>query len=371
MPPVTWLRIGIDAHAIGERRTGNERFMANLVPALLEMPEHDFVLYFTQATAAASWSSDRSTTRILRPSHPVARIPFVLPWHAWRDRLDVLLVQYTGPPVRSCPVVTVVHDVAFALYPKFYAPLERLWMRRTIPWTMRTAAEVVTVSEFSRQEILRLYPIDPSKVSVAIEAVDPIFLDLTPRSSPVDPPFFLAIGNLQPRKNLVTLIRAYRRLLAERPEVPERLVIVGQEWFGAGELYRETESLEPGRIVFTGYVPDQDLVGLLQRATAFCYPSIYEGFGLPPLEAMAAGAPTMVSDIPVMREIAGDGALRFPATDTAAWAEGLARVAFDPMVRADLTRRGRKHAGGFSWNRCARSVLDALERAATGPRTSR
>jgi glycosyltransferase involved in cell wall biosynthesis len=363
---VSTLRIGIDAHAIGERKTGNERFMANLVPALRALCDHELVLYFTRPEAAAPWRGlPRTSVRLLRPSHPLARIPFTLPYRAARDRLDVLFVQYTTPPVLGCPVVTVVHDVAFGLFPHFFAPSERRWMRRTIPPSMRRASGVVTVSEFSKREIARVYGIPPQRITVAHDGVDPVFTDPSPRTSPVEPPFFLTVGNLQPRKNLATLIRAFRQLIREHPEVPERLAVVGQEWFEAGAIQREAEDLRvEGRVVFTGYVSDHELVGLMRGATAFAYPSVYEGFGLPPVEAMAAGTPTLVADIPVTREVIGDAGLRLPPVDPMAWAEGLRQVATDAPLRARLAAAGPERAARFTWEGCARAVLGALEGAA-------
>lgn len=365
------LRIGIDAHAIGERKTGNERYVANLIPALRERCDHHLVLFFTDERAAAGWPRDeRTSIRVLRPAHPVARIPGVLPFHAARDKLDVLFVQYSGPPVVTCPVVTVVHDVAFAVYPQFFSRSERLWMRRTIPSTMRRAAGILTVSEFSRDEISRVFAIPPSRIDVAHNGVDPMFINAPQRPSPVEPPFFVAVGNLQPRKNLDTLLRGFRMLVQRHPEVTQRLVIVGQEWYRADAIHRESESLvRSGRVVFSGYVSDDDLIGLLQHATAFAYPSIYEGFGLPVVEAMALGTPTLVGDIPVMREVAGDAALRVPAGDAAAWADALHRVATEPDERRELASRGPARAARFTWEECARRVLAVLERAAGGGRT--
>jgi glycosyltransferase involved in cell wall biosynthesis len=365
------LRIGIDAHAIGERKTGNERFASGVIPALRAACEHELVLYFTDPAAAKAWSGlERTRTRVLRPRHPLLRIPFVLPAVAAWDGLDVLLVQYTGPPLLGRPLVTVVHDVAFDLFPGFFSPIERIWMRRTIPFTMRRAAGVVTVSNFSRNEIVRRFGIDPSRITVAPNGVDPSFADPTPRPRPVDAPYFLAVGNLQPRKNLFTLIRAYARAVERRPDLPERLVIVGQDLFAARSIYDEAEPLRrEGRIRFTGYVSDQELIGLLQGATAFAYPSVYEGFGLPPLEAMAAGVPSVVGDIPVMREVAGEAALLVPVTSVEGWADALLRVGADPALRSDLAARGRERASTFTWQRSAALVLQALEAAARGSRS--
>jgi glycosyltransferase involved in cell wall biosynthesis len=347
--------------------------MANLLPALRAATSHQLVLYFTHREPAEPWrSAGRTDVRILRPKHPLVRVPVSLAALAARDRLDALLVQYTAPPLAPCPVVTVVHDVAFAVFPEFSRPIERLWITRTVPFTMRRAAGIVTVSEFSRDEIVRVFGIPAARITVAYDGVGSPFTDHVPKPSPVEGPFFLTVGNLQPRKNLATLIRAYRIAVTRKPDLPERLVIVGQEKFDTEELRRETEDLRArGRVTFTGYIRDDELLGLLQNATAFVYPSVYEGFGLPPIEAMAAGTPVAVSDIPVTREVCADAALRVPATDPEAWAEALLRLASDGPLRERLVGLGSERAAGFTWARCAQSVLTAMERAATGRTRSR
>ena len=362
------LRIGIDAHAMGERKTGNERFIANLIPALRARCDHDLILYVTNDEAARALTSrrlERTVVRTIRPTNPLIRVPLGLPIRASRDRLDVLLVQYVAGPAVPCPVVTVVHDVAFWKHPEFFSRSERAWMRRAIPFGMRRAAGIVTVSRFSRDEIVASFGIDPSKIAVAYEAADPVFLQPPTVAAGIDPPYFMALGNLQPRKNLAVLIRGFRSLVEGPSAIRERLVIVGQEWLGAAAIHAEASDLvASGRVVFTGYLPDERIVALLANATAFAFPSVYEGFGLPVLEAMAAGAPTLIADIPVMREVAGDAAMRVPATDALAWARALEELALQPERRKALADAGHRRAGEFTWDATADVVLASLEDAA-------
>jgi glycosyltransferase involved in cell wall biosynthesis len=364
------LRIGIEAHVVGPRPSGNGRVVANLISSLAAETTHELFAYFTDRSTTEAWLARRIpnlTPRLVRPRTPFVRIPLGLPLAAARDRLDVFLAHDNRPPIAPCPVVTLVHDVAFARHPEFFSPYERLWMRRTIPASIRHSRGIVTVSNFTRDEIVDLYGISPDRITVAPNGVDPIFFDPVPDSPSIEPPFFVAVGNVQPRKNLATLIAAFRSLLSGRPGLRERLVIVGQRAFGAERLVEDTGDLQSaGRLVFAGYVPDAELVGLLRHATAFAYPSVYEGFGLPPLEAMAAGAPTLVSDIPVMREVVGDAAIRVDPHDAERWAEELWRVASDEALRAKLNAGGRDRAKSFTWRASALAVADALERAASG-----
>src|SRR5205823_9449762 len=147
--------------------------------------------------------------------------------------------------------------------------IERLWIRRTVPFTARHAAGVVGVSELPRDGIVRVLGVPRERGTVAYDGVGPPFTDPSPRPCPIDPPFFLTVGNLQPRKNTATLIRAYRTAIDRRPDLPERLVIVGQEKFASEALQQENQDLlAAGRVVFTGYISDEELVGLVQRATA-------------------------------------------------------------------------------------------------------
>lgn len=352
-------RIGIDAHAIGELATGNERFISNVVREMHALCDHEMVLFFTSAAAATAWPTDeRSRVRVIRPANPLVRVAILMGRAARRERLDVMLVQYTAPRSPGCPVVSVVHDVSFAEHPEWFSRLERVWMPRTIPATIRRASKIVTVSEFSKSEIQRIYGTAADKISVAYDGVDPVF---SRAHEPLEtPPYFLYVGNLEPRKNLGVLLSAFGDMRSRYPQVRERLLIAGRARRG-GVAQRSDEAVR-----FLGRVDDEELAGLMQHATALCYPSLYEGFGLPPIEAMAAGTPALVSDIPVMQETTGDAAVLLPPTDARAWADAMAKVAMEPAYRDSLGAQSKKRAAGFTWAKTARVVLDALEVAASG-----
>ncbi|HET9050567.1 MAG TPA: glycosyltransferase family 1 protein [Candidatus Dormibacteraeota bacterium] len=360
------LRIGVDAHAIGERKTGNERFIAGVLGELAGCADHEVVAYVTERSALDRLRDGGTHVRLMRPRSPALRICAVLPHLARRDRLDVLLVQGTLPPRPGCPVVSVVHDVAFARHPEHFHPLQRLWITRSLPAALRNAAGIVTVSEFSKAEIADAFGIAPERVAVAYDGVDARFRAAPGgRAARTRPPYVLAVGNLQPRKNLVTLVRAVTALRRSRPDIRERLVVAGQAAYRAGELARvaAAEGAEDA-VELLGYVSDEELVDLLHGATALAYPSVYEGFGLPVVEAMAAGAPVIASDIPVMREIAGDAALLVDPRQPQAWAAAIAAVAGDAALRARLRTRGLQRSARYTWRSCAESVLGALEAAA-------
>src|SRR5262245_61835967 len=198
--PKRSLRIGVEAHVVNSRPSGNGRVVANLVDAMAGVSAHRFFVYVSDADVASSWArraaANVTVRRVPAGGNPFLRIPAVLPFMAARDRVDVLLAHDVRPPVAPFPVVTLVHGVAFERHPEFFSGYERAWMTRGFRHSCRHSAGVITVSNFTRDEIVTLYGVPPSRITVAWNGVDPMFLSGQPRMPPVEPPFFLAVGTL-------------------------------------------------------------------------------------------------------------------------------------------------------------------------------
>jgi glycosyltransferase involved in cell wall biosynthesis len=280
------------------------------------------------------------------------------------DRIEVLHAHYAGPPVCPAPVVLSLHDIAYERYPQFFPHDLLRHLRAIVPPAIRRAAVVLTLSEFSKRDIVRRYCLPAEKVVVAGCAADPIFRPMQDEAHlaavrahyGTGAPFILCVGNLEPRKNLGTLIAAYLRL--RRVDIiRHKLVLVGRKAWLYDDIFATARaSGYADELVFTGYVPDEDLVALYNAADLFVYPSIFEGFGLPPLEAMACGTPVITSNTSALPETVGDAALMVDPLDGEALARAIAAVLGDAGLREQLSTRGRQRAGAFSWEATARII---------------
>lgn len=368
-------RIGIDAHAIGERLTGNETYITNLLQCLLSVDTGDeYVLFFTRPEAAAHWKElyPQVGNVLVRPEQPLLRIPLVMPRLARRHALDMLHVQYAGPPFISVPVVTTVHDISYEHFPQYFTRKEVLQFRATIPLTARRAARVLTVSEYSKRDIVETYGIEDERVVVTYNGVSPAFRPLPPGETGavtlkrygIEEQYLLAVGNLQPRKNLVRLFEAYTRLRDSMPDIRHKLVVVGKKaWKFSPILDSVRRSRWNDDIILTDYVPDEDLPVLYACAQALVYPSVFEGFGLPPVEAMACGTPVIVSDRSALPEITGEAGMKVDPFDVDGIASAMATIIREPGLAERLREAGLRQAGKFTWEECAQRTLAVYHEA--------
>ncbi len=340
--------------------------MANVVRALGSVdPDGDYTLFVSPPVPQGPIpGAERMRRAVVGPYNPLVRMPFTFPLALLRAGIDVVHVQYIAPPLCPSRVVVTVHDISYERYPQFFTPAGLRQMRVLVPLTVRCAAAVLTDSEFSKRDIVRRYCTPPEKVVVTPLAADPMYRPLHDEARLADvrerygtgEQFILCVGNLQPRKNLRTLIDAYVRL--RRSDATRcRLVLVGRKaWLHDDIFAAARDSGYADDLVFTDYIPDADLVALYNAADVFVYPSIFEGFGLPPLEAMACGTPVICSDTSSLPEVVGDAALMVDPYDIETLAATMADVLRSEGLRANLSARGLQRAASFSWTETARTI---------------
>lgn len=369
------MHIAIDAHSVGAQLAGNETYAVNLIEALAEIDQsNQYTLYVTKQSAADRFKNRWPNFEVKRtlPHTPLVRIPVILSAALRRHPVDVLHVQYTAPPLAPCAVVATIHDLSFEHLPETFNRRSRAQLRLTVRRTARNAVQILTLSEFSRHDVIETYGIDPDRVTVTPAAAPTHFrptangtnLRRIRAAYGIDREYILALGSIQPRKNLVRLINAYSTLRKELQNlaVPQ-LVIAGKRGWLEGETMRAAElSAAAHDIRFVGYVADADLPELFSGATCFAYPSYFEGFGLPVLEAMQCGTPVIAGNRTSLPEVAGDAALLVDPFDETDIADALRSVIENPDRRDDLRVKGIERAKQFSWQQTARLTLQAYER---------
>jgi glycosyltransferase involved in cell wall biosynthesis len=266
--------------------------------------------------------------------------------------------NFLAPVADDRPYVVTIHDMGLETLTASHPWTKRIYTKRLTRRVARNARLVLTNSEYSKWEIIRHLGIPEHRIRVTPLAASPEFMPLPVREP--NSPYFLYVGNLEPRKNIARLLEAFARM----PLKSHDLLIAGNAWYRAGEIREKARTLGlNGRVKFLGYVPRADLPGLFSGATAFVYPSLLEGFGLPVLEAMACGTPVITSNNSSLKEVAGDAALLVDPLDTRALTEALSLVAEDSVMRESLSRKGVQRAAHFSWESTARLTLDAYSEA--------
>ena len=357
------LRIAIDAHALGRGQAGYESYLRYLIAELpAAAPDAEFLLYVGRDAAAEGAMPGVSVgVRPVLSASRSRRLLWDLPRQLWRDRPDVLHVQYVAPFPCPAPVVATIHDLSFVDVPQFFSAAERAMLRVAVGRTARLARRVITVSEFSKQRLMSVYGLKEERVVVAPNAAGPHFHPIRP-ILPINPiPYILMVGDLQPRKNHIGAIRAFAAFAQGRQY---RLKIAGRETPFAGEIRREARASGAGeQIDFLGYVPDADLPELYRGADCCLYPSFYEGFGLPVLEAMACGTPVVTSRGTALEEVAGGAAVLAAPDDPREIALAIASAI---ARRSSLSPAGLRRARQFSWQASARETVRAFREALPG-----
>lgn len=342
----------------GYRQTGISRYISELIDGLERVKAPgDEVLLFGQNTGPIK-------------ENPLARILWeqsLLPLNIAARRLDVFHTPIGAVPLLGmAPSVVTVHDLAFLKYPDQLPRSRRSWLIAATRLSARRAAKIITVSQTTAQDLMEWLDIPEDRVqaiplatSRRVRRVQGTSLNMFRMKWKIEHPYILAVGTLEPRKNLPTLLRAFAKI---KDQIDHDLVLVGPEGWLTGGLKSTLEELNLGdRVRLTGFVSDEELGGWYSGADLFAFPSFYEGFGLPTVEAMHCGTPVLCSDNSVFPEVVGDAGVLIPANDIDAWAESMRMLLQDESRRMELQKRGFERANTFSWDRTAQETYDVYK----------
>ena len=373
------MAIYLDVSAAAHGRAGLGRYAASLARALVDAAAGRFALFYnrgreTRLPAGLEHVPTRSVRAGYKPWRmavwlgQLARIGFnrLVPDAELFHATEHLLI-----PLRGVPTVLTVHDLIFYLFPEHHKPLNYWYLNLALPLYCHRATAIIAVSEASKRDLVRCWGLDPARITVVHEAADPRFRPASPaaiaavrRRYGLPPRFLVTVGVIEPRKNLSRLLDALAIL--RRDEDVHLVIVGGKGWLTMG-FFRKLESFAHRQAVtLTGYVPDEDLPAVYGAATVCVQPSLYEGFGLPLLEAMACGVPVVCSRASSFPEVGGDAARYFDPTDVEGMAEAIRAVWRDEALRAEMRAQGLVQAARFSWARAARETIAVYERVLAG-----
>lgn len=288
-----------------------------------------------------------------------------------KEKVDLLhAMAFAGPVVTPCPFVVTIYDLSFYHYPDAFRPWNRWYLSLFTALSARRARRVIAISECTKRDVVKLLGVHPDRVDVIYCGVDDTFHPLPAadvaqfrRERALPDRFILFLGTLEPRKNVKKLVQAYGRWRAAESGVPKLVVAGGKGWY-YDKIFAEVERLGlTGEVMFPGYVMQQELPLWYNAADLFVYPSRYEGFGLPVLEAMTCGTPVVTTNVASLPEVAGDAALLVSPDDETQLIDAMRRVSSDVSLRQAMVTKGLAHVSDFTWVRTARQTLDTYDRA--------
>lgn len=373
------MKIGIDCRCLEGEKTGVGTYLSNLIPHILSLADKSicFVCYFEQRIPLFAWLDDaRIKKRVitLPACNNFLWLTIRLPIELIKDRVNILHASsYTTPFIKMLKTIVTIHDISYAVNPAWYSYKSDFIRRYYYYKSAKSADTIITVSEFSKSEIVKYYRINPEKIKVIYHGTNKRFFQHTQDSVilekyGVSGDYILYVGNLHTRRNIDRLIAAFVRLKSDHNQFHLlKMVFVGKD----EGLLTSLLSLYVYRddIIFTNYVPEEYMPLFYGGARCLIFPSLYEGFGFPVLEAMASGLPTIISDIPVFREVFKDNSLVVNPFNVDEIKNALFRLLTDEALWNSLSEKGKKHAASFTWEMAAKKTLEIYTGAIWGYKT--
>lgn len=366
------MKIALNATIATSQNTGTGNYAINLAIALLKNNTEDsFIIYCQESIADIfePYKSENCTIVSLKFRSTSRRIyweQFQLPKDLVKRKVDLLhSMAFTSPIMNKINTVLTVHDLAFKLHPETISLSKKIYYNFIFKHSIKKAKRIVAVSDSVKQEIIKYLNIAPERISTIHEAPVGDFsqakdskLKAATSKYGIKKPYILSVGTMEPRKNIPTLINAFQVLVQDK-DFKYQLVLTGKKGWLGSEL--ETSELKNNQsIIFTGFVEQEELKALYVGAELFAFPSIYEGFGLPLLEAMSCGTPVMASDIPIHREVCSDAAIYVMPNTVSGWTQALTDF-IGTSTQGKIVKKGLKRAGSFSWEKAAKETCQVYK----------
>jgi glycosyltransferase involved in cell wall biosynthesis len=378
------MHIGLNAHLLslsrGYRAAGINWYIYNLLRHLPNVGnQHRYTAFLGDKKAKQAFPELETKMTFLPTANPAVRIFWeqtVQPVQLLKEGIDLLhSLAFVQPMFLSCPGIITIYDLSFILFPERFHPLKRLYLRWGTHYSARRAQRIIAISASTKRDITQLLGIADKKVDVIPCGVDEDFQPLGNQQALGDfrrkrhlpERIILFVGTIEPRKNLTALLKGYA-LLKKRIH-PPRLVVAGAKGWHHEKVLSAVEELDlRADVIFPGYIPQEELPLWYNAAELFIYPSLYEGFGLPPLEAMACGTPVITSNTSSLPEVVGEAGILVNPDSVEEIGEAMQRLLTDNSLRAEMKRKGLDRAREFSWQEAARGTVKVYEQAVTNSR---
>ena len=374
----TTRRIGLNAHLLN--LTGNYRsagiswYIYHLLQHLEPASDLAYTVFLSEPRARERFSHCALALSRLPTHQPIARIfweQFIQPIALRRERIDLLhALAFAGPRAIALPWIATVYDLSFMRYPQSFNPINRIYLTWAVRDAVRRANRLIAISESTKRDLVEMFGAPPERVSVIYCGTDAAFVPATDRAAldawraqrGITPKMILFVGTIEPRKNVARLLRAFAR--AKRAaRLPHQLVLIGARGWKHAEVDATiAQERIADDVIFAGYISQDELPRWYQAADLFVYPSLYEGFGMPPLDAMACGTPVVTSNAASLPEVVGGAAIQVAPADEAALSDAIARTLTDRALREQMIARGLEQSAKFSWEHAGRAT-SALYRA--------
>ena len=370
------MRIAINTLPLLDGKAGAERYTKNLIKYIAKCnSENKYYLFLSSLNKPYYEVEDNQFNNIvlnLNPRIKTTRIlgeQLYLPWALKRLGIDLLFSPCNiGPKLTSVPLVITLFDLHWLLFPELFSPIKLFYLRMALKWSVHKAQAVITISQNSKNDILRMYKIPQERVKVIYLGLDPIFkketgvenLAFLKQRYGIIKKYFLYVGQFHKRKNIMGLLRAFVNLKTES-QIDHQLVLVGGDGDGSSEVKQFLNKMGLKDVLVTGCIPDQEVSLLYNSAECLVYPSFYEGFGLPVIEAMACGCPVVTSRTSSLPEVAGDAAILVDPYSVEDIARGIQDIINKPELRYQLIQDGFKQAQKYTWERTARETVSVFE----------